>query len=313
MASAKEDPLAIAGELVSALSRLGQSAPRGFRHLSEIAPSALAEIEAAYEGKNPCVGIPSGLGAFDARIGGFPRGGLTVLAGRPSMGKTALATAAGLGAAHRGYPVGFVTIESPAKRIFTRMLSATTGIENRNILRGTLEDREITAVVSATGKLSSLPIWPLEGERRWDNIAARIRGLKLSEPKLAAVFVDYIGLVSAPVKGDQRYLELGRITAEAKTLAVELDLAMILLSQLNRGVEGREDKRPRLSDLRESGCIEQDADIVGLLYRPGYYSENEPPTLAELDIAKNRDGATGVIKLEFREKTASFHDFEERN
>jgi replicative DNA helicase len=136
--------------------------------------------------------------------------------------------------------------------------------------------------------------------------------LKLKEPSLALAIIDYVGLLSAPVPKGERHIEVGRISSEAKGLAIELDMGVLLLSQLNRLVEGRTDKRPKLSDLRESGSLEQDGDVVGLLYRGAYYDEpGEPRDKAELEIAKNRDGATGRIYLTFTEETASFTDWAE--
>ena len=228
------------------------------------------------------------------------------------MGKTALAVTMALGAAERGYGIYFVSAESPNNKLALRMLAKASGLENRNLRRGQVSDAEITCVIKGASGLNGLPFWLLDRERSWDRIKARIRGLKLREQRLALVVIDYVGLLSAPVPKGERYLELGKISSEAKGLAMELNLGILLLSQLNREVENRPDKKPRLSDLRESGCLEQDADVVGLLYRDAYYNPVvQFRDLAELDIAKNRDGATGIVKLKFREETTSFHDWVE--
>jgi replicative DNA helicase len=139
-----------------------------------------------------------------------------------------------------------------------------------------------------------------------------MRSLKLKEPKISLVIVDYVGLLSAPVsKGGERYLEIGRISSEAKSVAIELEVGFVLLSQLNREVESRGDGRPKISDLRESGNLEQDADVVGLLYRESKYNEAAARDKAELIIAKARNGDIGKIPLRFDDRTVSFSDWGE--
>lgn len=310
--SSQEDALSIAGQLSSTLSSLQDGDQRGFIPLTTAITGALKVIEKAQERKDPVVGIPTGLRDLDFRIGGIFPGELWLIAGRPSMGKTALAVSMALGASDRGYGVCFVSAESPNNKLALRMLARKPGLENRNLRRGQVSDIELTHIIEGAGKLRDLPFWLLDRERSWDRIKARIRGMKLREQKLVLVVIDYVGLLSAPVPKGERYLEIGRISSEAKGLAIELDLGILLLSQLNREVEARTSKKPKLSDLRESGCLEQDADVVGLLYRDAYYNEKAPHRdLAELEIAKNRDGATGIIKLRFREATTSFHDWVE--
>ena len=273
------------------------------------------QIEQAYERQDPVTGIPTGLADFDNRVGGIHRGALTVFAGRPSMGKTAIAVTIAKNAAEKGYGVAFVSAESPAPRIVQRILAGASGIENRDLMRGKLTDEEFIELTRQATRVTNLPLWLLDSDRSWDRIKAKLRALKLKEPNLALVILDYVGLLSAQLHGErrlERYLEIGRISSEAKGLAIDLDLGILLLSQLNREVEGRTSKKPKLSDLRESGNLEQDADLIGLLYREIYYNENARyKDLAELEIAKNRDGCTGVIKLRFQEETVSFSDWVE--
>ena len=309
-----QDPASIASKLVTALTSNGGSYSMRFSHISEATSSALKDIRASYQGDS-ATWIQTGLRDVDIRVGGVPRARLTVVAARPSMGKTAFATTTAINAANKGHKVAFITIESPKEAIITRMLSTMTGIENRNIRRGKLTEAEMARVVVAAEELSKLPIWVRDAQRSWERIKVLIRGLKLAQPELKLVVLDYCQLIEAPAEGrhDRRDLEIGRISGGAKALAVELDLAVLLLSQLNREVEGREGNRPRLSDLRDSGNLEQDADVVGLLYRQSYYDPDvRPRDVAELNIAKNRDGATGVIKLRFCEKTVSFSDWEDQ-
>lgn len=154
-------------------------------------------------------------------------------------------------------------------------------------------------------------MWLLDSDRQWDRIKSKIRSLKLREPNLSLAIIDYVGLLLAPSsRNNERYLEVGRISAEAKRLAIDLNIGVVLLSQLNRDVESRSEKRPQLSDLRESGSLEQDADVVCFLYRDAYYNrESSLHDLAELNVAKNRDGVTGVLKLRFNKQTVSFSDW----
>ncbi len=310
-----EDCLAIAGRLSSAISHLLEGGSKGFVHVGDVVGKTIKQVEQAYERQDLVTGIPTGLADFDNRVGGIHRGALTVFAGRPSMGKTAVAVTIAKNAAEKGYGVAFVSAESPAPRIVQRILAGASGIENRDLMRGKLTDEGLTELARQAVRVGNLPLWLLDSDRSWDRIKAKVRALKLKEPNLALVILDYVGLLSAQFHGErrlERYLEIGRISSEAKGLAIDLDLGILLLSQLNREVEGRTDKKPKLSDLRESGCLEQDGDVIGLLYREIYYNENARyKDLAELEIAKNRDGCTGVIKLRFQEETVSFSDWVE--
>lgn len=305
-----QDPASIASKLIASLSSNGDSYSVRFPHISEATSSALKDIRASYHGDS-ATWIPTGLRDVDIRVGGIPRGRLTVIAGRPSMGKTAWAATAVINAAKKGHRVAFITIESPKEAIITRMLSTMTGIENRDIQRGRLTEAEMAQVVVASKELSKLPIWIRDAQRSWERIKLLIRGLKLAQPELEFVVLDYCQLIDAPAEGrhDRRDLEIGRISGGAKALALEMNLAVLLLSQLNREVEKQQNKRPKLSDMRDSGNLEQDADIVALLYRPVYYDENKPRDFCEFIVSKNRDGAVGSIKLRFDEKTVSFGDW----
>ena len=310
--SPSHDALSVAGCLSSALSSLQNGGPKSFAHIGDVLVKTVKQIEESHSKGDLVTGIPTGLKDLDERIGGIHPGELVVIAGRPGMGKTALGGTIAEGAAQRGYPVAFVTAETPAPKITQRLLAKASGLENRDLRRGRISNEQLISLVAKAGVLGDLSLWFLDSDRSWDRIKAKIRALKLREARLSLVVLDYVGLFSAPVPGGERYLEIGRISSEAKGLAIELELALVLLSQLNREVENRLDKRPKLSDLRESGCLEQDADIVGLLYRPVYYDENfRPAELGEFDVAKNRDGATGRIKLRFDERTVSFSDWTE--
>jgi replicative DNA helicase len=312
--SEQEDSAIIAAQAISAVVQLENSQPGGFVHVGAVMIETVKRIEAAHDKGSTITGIPTGFGELDSRVGGIHRGELWVPAGRPGMGKTALAVDIAKGAAKRGYGVCFVSLEMENPRVGQRLLSAATEIENRNLRRGLLVDRDYPMIAAESGNIGKLPLWLLDKDRQWDRIKSKIRSLKLREPGLSLAVIDYVGLISAPVRNGERYLEVGRISAEAKRLALDLHIGVVLLSQLNRDVESRADKRPQLSDLRESGSLEQDADVVCFLYRDAYYNrETKFRDLAELNVAKNRDGVTGVLKLRFNEQTVSFADWCEEN
>ena len=312
--SEQEDAATIAAQGSSALVQMESSRPGGFVHVSVVMTQTVKRIEAAHEKGGTISGIPTGFREIDSRLGGIHPGELWVPAGRPGMGKTAFAADIAMGAAKRGYPVCFVSLEMENARVGQRLLSGATKIENRNLRRGFLSDQDIPLITAESTKIRQLPLWLLDSDRQWDRIKSKIRSLKLREPNLSLAVIDYVGLISAPVRNGERYLEVGRISAEAKRIALDLRIGVVLLSQLNRDVESRADKRPQLSDLRESGSLEQDADVVCFLYRDAYYNrETKFRDLAELNVAKNRDGVTGMLRLRFNEQTVSFADWYEEN
>jgi replicative DNA helicase len=304
------DIFTIAGKIGSHLSHLSDGKGNNFVPIGSAVTETLKQIEQAYERGSLVTGIPTGLKLLDESTGGIQPGELFIVAGRPGMGKTGFAGGIATAAAAKGYGVLFVTAESRNTEIVTRMIAAATRIENRNLRRGKLNDRDFPIITAEAAWLEKLPIDLLHGEKSWDRIKAKIRTAKLKNPNTSLVIVDYVGLLSAPSGNrSERYLEIGRISSEAKTLAIELNIGFVLLSQLNREVESRPGCRPKISDLRESGNLEQDADVIGLFYRESYYNDKAPKDYAELDVAKVRNGKTGIIPLKFDECTTSFTDW----
>jgi replicative DNA helicase len=225
------------------------------------------------------------------------------------MGKSAFACAVAANVARAGVAVAFVSAESPTDAIFRRILSRETKIENRHFHLGTLKDADAPKITAAIGRLHKDQLYFLDIERRWAAIRAKIENLKLEQDRLGLVVIDYAQLLETERARD-RHLEVGQISSESKAMAMELDASVLLLAQVNRAVESRQDKRPILSDLRESGNLEQDADTVAMLYRPTYYGEEtDYPRRCELIIRKSRDGMTGMIPLEFDDETVSFSDW----
>jgi len=241
-------------------------------------------------------------------VGEFKKKDLIIIAGRPSMGKTALACNISYNFASDGNSVAFVTAESPAESIFKRWVSSDATIDNHRLQRMRLSDSQSAAVIDGAKRVGNLPLYIYESTK-WEQIDACVRALKAHDPSLSLVVLDHVGKVRRRKRAENRYLEIGEISADSKEMAKELDVAFLLLSQLNRNVEQRENKRPNMSDLRESGNLEQDADIIGLIYREFYYSHNDSDKRkVELDIQKNRDGKTGVCPLRFFEEYVKFSD-----
>jgi len=305
-----DDTQTIVGRLTNSLLPLQNGSRGGFEHIGDVVTASMKNIERAHETKTPIPGIPTGLVELEETYGAIRRGDLLVVGGRTSMGKTSLAASITRNTAGQGYPVAFVSAESPPNKITIRLLAQASGIENVRLQSGILKDGEHEILVMEAGTLSNLPIWFLGNVRSWDSIKAYLRGLKMKTPDLALVVIDYCQLLSAPVPEKRRYLEVSRISSEAKGLAGELDVVVMLLSQLNREVEKQQDKRPKLSELRESGSLEQDADLVFLLYWPYYYNKNvDHKELTELIVAKNRDGRTGDHELRFQQGLTLFTDW----
>ncbi len=310
-------PAEIAAGLGSFIGKMASRDGRAFENVTDVSTRVLKQIETAWAARRNGAkiapnAIATGFTDVDARLGGLFRQQLFVVAGRPGMGKSAFACGVAANVARAGIGVAFVTAESPTEAIFKRMLSRETKIENRRFHLGMLKDSDTPAVMAAAGRFSEDPLFFLDIERRWQTIRAKIENLKLEYPGLGLVVIDYAQLLEVEGNGDRgRHLEVGQVSAESKTMAMELDIAVLLLAQVNRAVETRTDKRPLLADLRESGNLEQDADTVAMLFRPAYYGEDSDfPRRCEFIIRKSRDGVTGMIPLNFDDETVSFGDWE---
>lgn len=276
--------------------------------ISTVMVESLKRIERAGEARAI---IPTGFVDLDCQIGGIERGELLVIAGRPSMGKTSLALDLAITAAERGYSVFFVSVETSREKLGMRMLSRETKINSRRFRTGALDDRDFPRLVAASGKISGLPLWVLDREAGWTNIKREIR--RRSRSGLDLVVLDYLTLLDLPTgKNDRRDLAVGRVANEAKRLALSLNLGFILLSQLNRQTENRSDPEPVMSDLRDSGDIEQAADVIVFPFRPIVYDPDfRPRDKAFLKVAKARDLPTGKIPVRFNAEWTSFSDWTE--
>ncbi len=324
----------------------------GFRPFTHALAAAISMAEAAFKRSGRTTGISTGFVDLDKLLGGLHPSDLIVLAGRPSMGKTALATNIGFNAARAfrekkladgrvvaedGARIGFFSLEMSAEQLATRILSEESGVSSNNIRKGEVSHEDFDRFIVASQALASAPFY-IDDTPALTIAALRTRARRLQRQHgLDLIIIDYLQLLRGTGEGRQenRVQEISEITRGLKTLAKELNVPVIALSQLSRAVEARDDKRPMLSDLRESGSIEQDADVVMFVYREEYYlSRGEPGRrpeeseeryneryerwhhrlaevtgTAELIIAKQRHGPIGKVTLRFDHETTRFENF----
>ena len=288
----------------------------------------------AYKNEEGIVGVPSGLRDLDDRLGGMHKSDLVIIAGRPSMGKTALATNIAFHAAKNIQEraekscIAFFSLEMSSEQLSTRILAEQSRIKSNDIRRGKISEEQFDKFIETSKNIAELPLFidetPAISIAALSNRARRIKRVH----GLEMIVIDYIQLMKGSNSKDGRVQEISEITQGLKALAKELSVPVLALSQLSRAVEQRDDKKPLLSDLRESGSIEQDADVVMFVYRESYYLKNKEPRpatvehaewqakmneishLAELLILKQRHGPTGTIMLEFEEMFTKFKDIQ---
>ncbi len=311
----------------------------GFQRFSDALTTAIDVAARAYERDGKLSGISTGMTDLDRSLGGLQPSDLVIVAGRPGMGKTALATniAFNIAKAYRfevkpdgthattnGGIVGFFSLEMSAEQLATRIIAEQSGVASYRIRRGDISDNDFHLITDAARQMQTVPFYiDQTGGLSIAQLTARARRLK-RQRGLDLLVVDYLQLLSSSKRADNRVQELTEITTGLKTLAKELSVPVVALSQLSRQVESREDKRPQLSDLRESGSIEQDADVVMFVYREEYYLKNKQPRegteeftawladierahgRAEVIIGKQRHGPTGMVELQFDAEVTRF-------
>lgn len=275
--------------------------------LSDILANVLENIEKVAE--DGVVGIPTGFEELDKMTSGLQKGDLVIIAARPSMGKTAFAINLAYNIVVKSkLPIIFFSIEMPKEQIAQRFLSLESSVPLAKIRNATLTIQDMDRIAEAISILSEQPIF-IDDSPVISTIDIRIksRKVKVEKKQLGAIFIDYIQLIKGEEKSESRVQELSEISRSLKALAKELNVPVIALSQLSREVEKRQDKRPLLSDLRESGAIEQEADLVMFLYREDYYNkDSKKANLTEVIIAKQRNGPTGSISLYFAKDILKF-------
>ena len=308
---------------------------QSFLKFNEALDQTIEMATLAMKSEQGIVGVPTGLTDLDEKLGGLHKSDLVILAGRPGMGKTALATniayhaAQNLLSRQEKSSIAFFSLEMSSEQLSTRILSEQARIKSDDIRRGKVTESEINRYIETSRNIYNLPLYidetPAITISTLSNRARRIKRLF----GLNLIVVDYIQLMRAPNsnnRGDNRVQEVSEITQGLKALAKELKVPVLALSQLSRAVESRDDKKPQLSDLRESGSIEQDADVVMFVYREAYYLENKQPKLgsiehaewqskmndvnglADIILGKQRHGPTGTVKVEFEGIYTKFKD-----
>jgi replicative DNA helicase len=283
-----------------------------FAHIDDLLKDSFERITALYEAGSDITGTPSGYRDLDRLTSGFQPGNLIIVAARPSMGKSALALcmAANVAVRHE-LPVALFTLEMSKAEVTQRLMCSEGKVESQRLRTGKLAADDWPRLTAACDKLSKAPIYVDDtGSITMMEIRSKLRRLKSREPRLGLVVIDYLQLMTSGTTAENRVQEVSQISRALKVLARDLDVPIMALSQLSRAVEQRQDKRPILSDLRESGSIEQDADLVMFVYRDEYYNPEETDSagIAELLLAKHRNGATGMEKLAFQKRYAKFSD-----
>ena len=280
-----------------------------FTPIKEVVFDAVDRVSVLARSKGGITGLSTGLATLDSVTRGLQKSDLIVVAARPAMGKTAFVLNLATHVALQGKTVAFFSLEMPREQLMHRIFCAEGQIDATRLARGELDDDEWSRLVKVADRM-------LKAELYFDDtssttvmdIRTRARRLK-SEHGLDLIAIDYLQLIQAPGRAENRTLAVAEMTRSLKVLARELEVPIIVLSQLSRATEGRSDKRPMLSDLRESGSIEQDADIVMFLYREDYYNQDtENANITELSIAKHRNGATDTLKLFFQKEYTRFRD-----
>jgi replicative DNA helicase len=307
------EPTELVDQAEQILFALSQQRVTGdFAHIEALLKESFERITALYESGADVTGVPSGFRDLDRLTSGFQRGNLIVVAARPSMGKSALGLcmAANVAVRHE-LPVAVFTLEMSKEEVTQRLMCSEAKVESQRLRTGRLAADDWPRLTAACDKLAKAPIFVDDtGSVTMMEIRSKARRLKSKHPDLALIVVDYLQLMTSGTSAENRVQEVSQISRNLKLLARDLDLPILAMSQLSRAVEQRHDKRPILSDLRESGSIEQDADLVAFLYRDEYYNpeETDQQGIAEVILAKHRNGPTDTVKLSFLKRYAKFAD-----
>ncbi len=286
---------------------------QSFFPIKEVIKDAVLQIEYLHQKRQEVTGVPTGFYEFDRLTAGLQNSDLIIVAGRPSMGKTSFAlNIAQHAAVEHGIPVAIFSLEMSREQLAMRMLCADARVDAQAVRTGRLSDADWQRLTYAANRLSKAPIFiddtPAIGVLE---LRAKARRL-MAEHGLGLIIVDYLQLMRGRERRERREQEISEISSSLKAMAKELNVPLVALSQLNLRVEERPDKRPQLSDLRESGAIEQDADVIIFIYRDEVYRKDSPEKgIAELIIGKQRNGPTGVVKLAFLAQYSTFANLDE--
>jgi replicative DNA helicase len=282
-----------------------------FSHIEELLKDSFERITALYEAGADVTGTPSGFRDLDRLTSGFQPGNLIIVAARPSMGKSGLGLCMAANLAVRAeVPVAMFTLEMSKAEVTQRLMCSEAKVESQRLRTGKLGADDWPRLTAACDRLAKAPVYvDDQGSITMMEIRSKARRLKTREPSLGLIIVDYLQLMTSGSTAENRVQEVSQISRSLKVLARDLDVPILAMSQLSRAVEQRHDKRPILSDLRESGSIEQDADLVMFIYRDEYYNEeSDQQGIAEVHLAKHRNGPTDTVKLSFLKRYAKFAD-----
>ncbi len=304
------DLLDYAEQQVFDIAERGAKGKKGFQPIDQVLPEVIEQLDQLFNSERSITGLSTGFSDLDEKTAGLQKGDLIIVAARPSMGKTALAMNLAENIAIREREtVAIFSMEMPAKQLANRLLASLGRVDTGRLRTGDLSDDDWPRITSAVTLLSEASIFiddtpalsPME-------LRARVRRLK-RQHNLGLVVVDYLQLMQAPGKNENRTAEISEISRTLKALAKEMDVPVVALSQLNRSLEQRPDKRPKMADLRESGAIEQDADLILFIYRDEVYNEDsDAKGTAEIIIAKQRNGPIGTLRLAFIGQYTRFED-----
>ncbi len=289
------------------LFALAQTGQRDYVSLHQVLLETFARLEVLYANKGKLVGLPTGFHDLDRMTAGLQKSDLIIIAARPSMGKTMLClNLARYVALHDKTPVALFSLEMSREQLALRLLSAESELPAQRLRTGEMDDNMWAVVSHALGRLGEAPIF-IDDTPSINALELRAKARQMKvQHNIGLVIIDYMQLMSGR-RSENRQQEISDISRSLKALARELDVPVMALSQLSRAVESRTDKRPMLSDLRESGAIEQDADIVAFLYREDYYTKDSAtPDITELIVAKQRNGPTGTVNLLFKRDIGKF-------
>ena len=287
-----------------------------FTPIENIVKDSFRTIEKLFESQDLIAGVPSGFAELDKITSGFQRSDLIIIAGRPSMGKTALAlNIAQYTAINAEVPVAIFSLEMAKEQLVIRMLCSEAEVDAHNLRRGFLAHKDWPKLTQAAGMLAEAPIY-IDDTPALSVLEMRAKARRLkAEHNLGLIIVDYLQLMRGTAyHAESREREISEISRSLKSLAKELDVPVVALSQLNRGVESRQDKRPQLADLRESGAIEQDADVILFVYRDEVYDKENPDNkgIAEIIVGKQRNGPVGKVNLKFFHEFTTFRNLDQR-
>ncbi|MDX6648607.1 MAG: replicative helicase, partial [Solirubrobacteraceae bacterium] len=284
---------------------------KDFRSIQEVLDEELDKLHRLSLEGTALTGVPSGFDRLDELTGGFQPGNLIIIAARPSMGKSALvANIAENAALDHGHPVALFSLEMSESELAQRFVASQASIKGEDLSKGRVAEKRWPKILAATNKLSQAPLY-IDDSSDVGLLEIRAKARRLhAQKEIGLIIIDYLQLLRADSRIENRVEQVGQMSRGLKILARELNVPVIALSQLNRGVEARTDKRPLLSDLRESGSIEQDADVVMFIYRDEYYNdESEREGEADIIISKHRNGALGDVTLTFRKEFPKFMNF----